>query len=82
MNKRILKIDREQRWAHSDEPKCSVTFSGEDAEGDHIRIELKGEDAYEFLRLAQATAAQEKTVTNRLIERLDEMRTLEEAREK
>lgn len=77
MNKRIMKIDPEQKWLHNHEPKCRVSFRGDDADGDSIEIVLKGEDAQEFVRLAQALAGNASRTTEQLIRALDERRTLE-----
>lgn len=76
MNKRILKIDSEHAHPWNDDPSCRVQFYGHDADGDQIRIELTGDDAREFLRLAQAVAGQERFMTDHLIEQLNEQRTL------
>lgn len=77
MNKRIMKIDPDQKYSHNDEPKCRVSFTGEDADGDRISVEINGEDAREYLRLAQALAGNESRSTEQLIRSLDERRTLE-----
>lgn len=77
MNKRILKIDADASWGHDSKPMCSVRFNGVDHDNDMLFIELGGEDAREFLRLAQAIAGQESRTTDQLIRALDERRTLE-----
>lgn len=76
MNKRICKIDP-RYTSYGDTLAVRVSVSGRDPEGDDIRVELKDEDAAEFLELAQALASQESRTTRQLIDALDERRTLE-----
>ena len=75
MNKRILKIDPDHKM-YGDNLSVRVDLSGRDADGDRIGVELKDEDAREFVRLAQALAGQESRTTDQLIAALDERRTL------